>query len=55
MDLVALTEELIKSVAVNQEAVSVKEFPSENPDKEIVIQVRLTNQIWDASSEKMVK
>ena len=41
MDLVALTEELIKSVAVNQEAVSVKEFPSENPDKEIVIQVMI--------------
>ena len=41
MDLVALTEELITSVAVNQEAVSVKEFPSENPDKEIVIQVMI--------------
>ena len=29
MDLVALTEELIKALAVNKEAVSVKEFPSD--------------------------
>ena len=35
MDLVALTEELIKALAVNKEAVSVKEFPS---DEENVIQ-----------------
>ena len=41
MDLVTLTEELIKTVAVNQEAVSVKEFPSEDPDKEVVIQVMI--------------
>ena len=29
MDLVALTEELIKALAVNKEAVSVIEFPSD--------------------------
>ena len=36
MNLVALTEELIKALAVNKEAVSVKEFPSDE-DNIIII------------------
>ena len=38
MNLVELTEEIIKSLVVNADGVSVKEFPSEN-EKSIVIQV----------------
>ena len=40
MDLVLLTEELIKALAVNKEAVSVKEFASDDEDT-IVIQVMI--------------
>lgn len=32
MDLVALTEEIVKSLVVNTDAVSVKEFPTEEDD-----------------------
>ena len=38
MNLVELTEEIIKSLVVNTDGVSVKEFPSED-EKSIVIQV----------------
>ena len=38
MDLVQLTEEIVKSLVVNQDAVSVKEFPTEE-DNVILIQV----------------
>lgn len=40
MDLVLLTEELVKALAVNKDAVSVKEFASEDEDT-IVIQVMI--------------
>ena len=33
MDYIALTERLIKALAKNSEAVTVKEFPSEDPKK----------------------
>lgn len=42
MDLVALTEEIVKSLALNKDAVSVKEFPTDNED-EILIQVMIDN------------
>ena len=38
MDLVALTEEIVKSLVEDPETVSVKEFDSENED-ELLIQV----------------
>ncbi len=38
MDLVELTEEIVKSLVVDKEAVSVKEFDSED-DKTMLIQV----------------
>ena len=38
MELVKLTESIVKELVVDEESVSVKEFPSENED-EIVIQV----------------
>ena len=38
MDLVTLTEEIVKSLVKNTEAVSVKEFPTEE-DNVILIQV----------------
>ena len=38
MDLVLLTEEIVKSLVVNTDAVSVKEFPTEDSDV-ILIQV----------------
>ncbi len=38
MDLVALTEEIVKSLVVNTEAVSVKEFPTEE-ENVMLIQV----------------
>ncbi len=38
MDLVELTEEIVKSLVVDKEAVSVKEFASED-DKTMLIQV----------------
>lgn len=40
MDLVVLTEELVRALAVNKESVSVKEFASEDEDT-IVIQVMI--------------
>ena len=38
MDLVKLTEEIVKSLVVNKDSVSVKEFPTEE-EKVILIQV----------------
>ena len=38
MTLVELTEKIIKNIVLDEDAVSVKEFPSEN-DKEIIIEV----------------
>ena len=38
MDLVALTEEIVKSLVIHKDGVSVKEFPTED-DKVILIQV----------------
>lgn len=38
MDLVELTEEIIKSLVANQDAVSVKEFPTDE-ENTILIQV----------------
>jgi len=43
MDLVALTEEIIKSLAMNKDSVSVKEFPTDNED-EILIQVMIDDE-----------
>ena len=40
MDLVALTEELVKLVVVHKDSVSVKEFPTEEDD-EILIEVMI--------------
>ena len=40
MDLVLLTEELVKALAMNKEAVNVKEFESEDDDT-MVIQVMI--------------
>ncbi len=42
MDLVTLTEELVKALAVNKDMVSVKEFESDDPDT-IIIQVMIDN------------
>ena len=38
MDLVKMTEYLVKSLVTNKDEVTVKEFPSEN-EKEIIIEV----------------
>ena len=38
MSLVELTEKIVKSIVKDEEAVTVKEFPSEN-DQEIIIEV----------------
>ena len=38
MDLVALTEEIVKSLVIHKDGVSVKEFPTDD-DKVILIQV----------------
>ena len=43
MDLVSLTEEIVKSLVVNTDAVSVKEFPTED-DKTILIQVMVAEE-----------
>lgn len=40
MDLVELTEEIVKNLAVNKDAVSVKEFPTEE-ENEILIEVMI--------------
>lgn len=38
MDLVKMTEYLVKNVVANEDMVTVKEFPSDN-EKEIIIEV----------------
>lgn len=43
MDLVSLTEEIVKSLVKNTEAVSVKEFPTEE-DNVILIQVMIAEE-----------
>ena len=43
MDLVALTEEIVKSLAMKKESVSVKEFPTDN-ENEILIQVMIDEE-----------
>lgn len=43
MDLVALTEEIVKSLAMNKDSVSVKEFPTDN-ENEILIQVMIDDE-----------
>ena len=43
MDLVALTEEIVKSLAMKKESVSVKEFATDNED-EILIQVMIDDE-----------
>lgn len=43
MELVQLTEELVKALAVNKEAVSVKEFASDD-ENTIVIQVMIDSE-----------
>lgn len=43
MELVLLTEELVKALAVNKDAVSVKEFASDDEDT-IVIQVMIDSE-----------
>ena len=42
MDLVLLTEELVKALAVNKDDVSVKEFPTDE-ENEILIQVMVNS------------
>ena len=42
MTLVELTEKIIKNIVEDEDAVSVKEFPSEN-DKEIIIEVLVSD------------
>lgn len=43
MELVLLTEELVKALALNKDAVSVKEFASEDEDV-MVIQVMIDSE-----------
>ena len=43
MDLVSLTEEIVKSLVVNADAVNVKEFPTED-DNTILIQVMVAEE-----------
>ena len=43
MDLLALTEEIVKSLAMKKESVSVKEFATDNDD-EILIQVMIDDE-----------
>ena len=43
MDLIALTEEIVKSLALNKDSVSVKEFPTDN-EGEILIQVMIDSE-----------
>ena len=42
MTLVELTEKIIKNIVQDDEAVSVKEFPSDN-EKEIIIEVLISD------------
>ena len=41
MDLVSLTEKIVKSLALDEEAVSVKEFPTEE-ENTLLIQVMIS-------------
>ena len=43
MDLISLTEEIVKSLALNKDSVSVKEFPTED-ENEILIQVMIDSE-----------
>ena len=43
MDLVVLTEEIVKSLAMKKDSVSVKEFPTDN-ENEILIQVMIDEE-----------
>ena len=43
MDLVKMTEYLVKSLVTNKEEVTVKEFPSED-EKEIIIEVLINEE-----------
>ncbi len=43
MDLVSLTEKLVKAVVINNDMISVKEFPSEE-ENTITIQVLVDNE-----------
>ena len=43
MDLIELTEEIVKSLVVNEEAVSVKEFPTEE-ENVMLIQVMVDDE-----------
>lgn len=43
MDLVKLTESIVKSLVVNEDSVSVKEFPTEE-DNVILIQVMIAEE-----------
>ena len=43
MDLITLTERIIKSIVVDEEAISVKEFPSED-ENTILIQVMVADE-----------
>ena len=42
MNYISLTEKLVKAVVVNEDMVSVKEFPSDD-DKKIIIEVLVGN------------
>lgn len=43
MDLVKMTEYLVKSLVTNKDEVTVKEFPSEN-EKEVIIEVLVNEE-----------
>lgn len=43
MDLISLTEEIVKSLALHKESVSVKEFPTDE-ENEILIQVMIDSE-----------
>ncbi len=42
MNLVELTEKIIKNIVLDEDAISIKEFPSEN-DNEIIIEVLVSD------------
>lgn len=54
MNLVELTEEIVKSLVVDKEAVSVKEFDSED-DKVMLIQVIVSEDDMEELLVKVVK
>ncbi len=43
MDLISLTEQIVKSLALHKDSVSVKEFPTED-ENEILIQVMIDSE-----------